>query len=294
MHGGFLFPNLRAFAHFWKYQTVRGHTTRLHDGFFSKFGVFCPVLTTRLYEGKHPDYGSIFPCRKTILFNNIIHLLHSGIHCELGTLARFCTRHVTVFGQFLGGYQTVREHITKLHGGRLFRIWGLRPIFDYQTARVYHPDDGCFFLAENRSYSILVLLHTCIHCDLDHSCSILHTAFDQFFSEYQNLRGYITRLHDGFFTNLCASAHFLLPYCTRATTMKMAAIFTAENRSFSILLLLAFITLLPSLRLRPLLLHTPQETRLLSTNFSDYQNVREHITRLYVTFYYQTARGLPP
>ena len=124
MHGGFLFPNLRAFAHFWKYQTVRGHTTRLHDGFFSKFGVFCPVLTTRLYEGKHPDYGSIFPCRKTILFNNIIHLLHSDIHCELGTLARFCTSRDGFRSIFWGlpdckgaHYQTARRASVSNLGG---------------------------------------------------------------------------------------------------------------------------------------------------------------------------------
>jgi len=49
-----------------------------------------------------------------------------------------------------------------------------------------HPD-GCFSPpVENRSFSnnIMYLLHSCIHCDSDHSRSILQshvTAFDNFF-----------------------------------------------------------------------------------------------------------------
>jgi len=52
--------------------------------FSPNLGAFANVLTTRLHEGNHPDDGSIFSCRKPIIFNNIImHLLHSCTHCDL-------------------------------------------------------------------------------------------------------------------------------------------------------------------------------------------------------------------
>jgi len=88
---------------------------------FSKFWVFCQFLTTRLYEGKHPDYGSIFPCRKTILFDNIIHLLHSAIHCDLDHSGSFLHKSRDGFRSIFWDYQTVRGHCT---AGGCFEFWG--------------------------------------------------------------------------------------------------------------------------------------------------------------------------
>jgi len=67
-------------------------TTRLYGAhyqtgrraFFSELGAFDHFSTTRLQGGSHLDGGSIFSCRKPILFNNsIIRLLHSFTLCEL-------------------------------------------------------------------------------------------------------------------------------------------------------------------------------------------------------------------
>ena len=73
------------FCTFYDYKTVRGHTAKLHGGFFPPiFRAFTHFLTTRLHGGDHPDDGSFFHSRKPILFDNIImHLLHSCTHCDL-------------------------------------------------------------------------------------------------------------------------------------------------------------------------------------------------------------------
>jgi len=99
-------------------------------------------------------------------------------------------------------YKTVQNQIAR----RLFspQIFGAFSLF--LTTRLHygdHPDDGRFFLGRTPilfNITILHLLHCCIHCDLEHSCSILHESLDgtvHFFG-YQTVRGHVTKLHDGF------------------------------------------------------------------------------------------------
>ena len=121
------------------------------------------------------------------------------------------------------------------------------------------PMMAAFFPVEKRSFSLILLCTYYIlafTCNLDHSCSILKSrdGFYHFF-DYQTVRGLITPLHGGFeFVGACA--HFLLPDCTGANTLMMAAFFPVENDPFR-WYYYTLITLLHSLRLRQLLLHTP-------------------------------------
>ena len=118
-------------------------------------------------------------------------------------------------------YKTLRGHSTGLHGGRRLRILGgFCPSFGLPDCTGYHVDDGCFFPHRKPIiFNIIMhLLHSCIHCDWDHSCSILHKSRDCFrpiLPDYQNVRGHIsrlqvsllsTRLHGG--TNLIMVAFF--------------------------------------------------------------------------------------
>ena len=180
--------------------------------FFSSpnFGGFNPFLITWLYGGNHPDDGGILPSRKTILFDNILHLLHSGINCDLDHTCSILRKSRDGFWKFFPDYQTVRRHTTRLHGGG-FEFGGFCPFFDYQTARGNHPDDGCFFPFRKPivfNNIIKHLLHSCIQCDLDHSCSILHNSRDGFWPFFQT-----TRLYGGTLPNFTAAASNLWGFC---------------------------------------------------------------------------------
>ena len=78
---------------FWTYHTCYTNFDLDHSCFDAWHGCFFPppnlgafayFFTSRLHGGNHPDDGSIFPCRKPILLNDIImHLLHSCPRCDL-------------------------------------------------------------------------------------------------------------------------------------------------------------------------------------------------------------------
>ena len=58
--------------------------TRLHGGFFPKFGGFCPFFDYQTARGLPPWWWQFFLLRKPIIFNNIImHLIHSYTHFDL-------------------------------------------------------------------------------------------------------------------------------------------------------------------------------------------------------------------
>jgi len=136
--------------HIFCYKTVRGHTTRLQCGAAaSTFGGFCLFLLTTRSHGAKTLMMAIFSQSKTILFNNIIHLLHSGIHRDL---EHSCSILHKSRDGFLPFFFVLRDctgaHYQTTH--RRLRIWGILPIFVYHTARGNNPDDGCFFPFENR------------------------------------------------------------------------------------------------------------------------------------------------
>jgi len=190
---------IRGLLHIFNYKTLRGHTTRLHGGRRLRIlWGFCPFIDYQTARVNHPDDGCIFPRRKPIVFNYIIHLLHSGIHCELD-------HSFSIIHKFRDGFWTFFP-TTRLYGGTLqnntaagFEFWGFCPFFDYQTARGNHPVDGCFF-----DNIFMPLLHSCIHCDLEHFCSILHKSRDLHIAyggrwrhNYQTARWHITKQHGG-------------------------------------------------------------------------------------------------
>ena len=77
-----------------------------------------------------------------------------------------------------------RGHTNRLHGGGRHR--GFCHFFDYQTARGQPPWLWLLFphrkpIVLNIVVIIIHLLHSCIHCDLDHSCSKLHKSRDLHF-----------------------------------------------------------------------------------------------------------------
>ena len=67
--------------HIFYYKTVRGHTTRLYGGF--EFGGFWPLFDYQTARGANTLMKAAFFLSKKFLFNNITHLLHSGIQCDL-------------------------------------------------------------------------------------------------------------------------------------------------------------------------------------------------------------------
>ena len=160
--GARMLPN--STANFFDYKT----TGTLPDctAAASNLGLLPIFLTTRLHGGNHPDDGSIFPCRKPILFGNIImHLLHSCIHCDLDHL--LYTLQVT-WSSFSVGMAILFDNIIMhllhscihceldlscsiLHKSRdLLFAYGWRWRHHYQTARRHitkshgcnHPEDG--------------------------------------------------------------------------------------------------------------------------------------------------------
>ena len=131
------------------------------------FGGFCPFFCLPDCTGQPPWW---WLRRNPILFDNIIHLLHSDIHCDLDHSRSILHKSVTAFDHFFG--------TTRLYGGTLpnnkaggLRISGLLPFFDYQTARGQPPSWWLLFPRRRPIIlNIIVhLLHSCIHCDLDHT-----------------------------------------------------------------------------------------------------------------------------
>jgi len=202
-------------ATFFDYKTVQGHTRTLPNFtaafFISKFEGFCTFfttrpyggtlsdctaggtasnfgasalfLTTRLHGGNHPNDGSFFPSRKPNLFDNIIHLLHSGIHCNLDHSRSILHNHVTAFDH-LWGYTRLYGCTIPNNTAASSNLGASAHFLDYQTARVLPP--RCWLLFPRQKsiiFNIIIiihLLHSCIHCNSGHSCSILHKSRDCF------------------------------------------------------------------------------------------------------------------
>jgi len=167
-------------ANFFYYKNVWGHTrarTLRNLGKRLRIFFWLPDCT----EGATTLMAASLPSRKPIIFKQyyvLITLLHT---LRLRPLSLHTPKSRDSFWQFFPDYQTVREHITRLHGGAGLRICGLLPTF--LTTRLYggnHSNDGCFFPRRKPIILniIMHLLHSYIHRDLDHSCSILHKSRD--------------------------------------------------------------------------------------------------------------------
>ena len=183
---------MAGFVHFLTTRLYGGTLPNCTGAFFSpRIWGLLQFFTTRLHGGNQPDDGSIISSRKPILFYNIImHLLHSCIHCDLDHSCSKPHKSRDGFWPFFY-YKTVRWHTTKLHGGLIPEFGGFCPFFEYQTARGNHLHDGSIF--SNRkpilfNNTIMHLLQSCTHCDLDHSCSILHKSRDLHFAQGRRWR----------------------------------------------------------------------------------------------------------
>ena len=156
------------------------HITRLHGGFFN-LRASAQFLDYQTAGGYHPDDGCFFPENRPFSILLLCTYYTLAFTATYTTLAPYSASHVTAFDHFFrlpectgAHYQTARWFFSKFG-------W-LLPIF--LTTRLhggYHPDDGCFFPRRKPivfNNIIKHLLHSCIHCDLDHSCTIFHKSSD--------------------------------------------------------------------------------------------------------------------
>jgi len=205
---------------------------------------------------------AIFPFENRSFFDNIIQLLHSGIHCDFDHTRSILLKSRDGFRPFFGNtrqygahYQTTRRArikievfwTTRLHGGN-------------------HPDDGCFSPCRKPIiFNIIIImmhfLHSCFLCVLGHSCVILHNSRDCFrliFSpEYQNIWGHITRLHGGFFPKHGSYCPFFY-YQTARGYHRDDGCICPRRKPIIFNNIIALITLLHKFLLRLLLLLTLQ------------------------------------
>jgi len=210
----FLFPNSRAFAHFLNYQTVRGHTTRLH-GVRRLRILWASVhfLTTRLHVATTLMMAAFFPVENrsfSVILYTYYTLAFTATRPLLLLAPKFTWRLLTIFWE----YQTVRGYVTKQQGGGLV-FGGFCPFLTTRLQGGNHPDCGCFFPRRKPIIFNIIsmhLLHSCLHCDLYHSCSILHKSrncFWQIFFRLPECTGAHEQTARWLFSNFCATAHFL-------------------------------------------------------------------------------------
>jgi len=180
-------------------------STRLYGGRTCLQSVWRLFLTTRLYGDTRARYQ---PLRRLIFISEF---------------EGFCT--------FLL-QDCTGAHYPTAGGRRGSELGGLLQIF--LTTRLHggnHPCDACFFPRRKPIiFYIIIIMHllrSCIHCDLDHSCSILHKSRDCFrpiFSRlpectmayYQTARWLFSQIWG-------LMPIFWLPDCTGASILMMAA-----------------------------------------------------------------------
>ena len=176
---GFFYFRIRWLLHIFYYKTVRGHITRLHGGRASNLWASailrlpdCTGATTLMIEAFFQSKTDPFQKYYTLItLWHSLRLRPSSLHKPQVTwrlLTIFWNTRLsggtlpnnTAAGSNLGASAHFLN--TRLHGGN-------------------HSDDGSFFPRRNPilfNNIIMDLLHSCIHCDLDHSCSILHKSRD--------------------------------------------------------------------------------------------------------------------
>ena len=122
-------------TYFWTTRLYGAHyQTARRAGFeFWRFCAFCDYQSAR---GQRTWWWLLFPCRKSILFNNIIimYLLHSCIQCDLDYSRSILHKSRDGYDHSFFRLPDCSGHITKQHGDG-FEFGDFCPFFDYQTAR---------------------------------------------------------------------------------------------------------------------------------------------------------------
>jgi len=136
-----------------------GHTTRLHGTRrLQIWWASAHFVDYQIALGNHPHDGSFFPSRKPILFDNILHLLYSGIHFDLYHSRSILHKTRDGYWPLSLGLPDCTGHITKQLGGGL-EFEGFCPFFDYQTARGQPPWLWLFFSPPITDHFNIIVIH---------------------------------------------------------------------------------------------------------------------------------------